>query len=206
MDRSNGFIEIRTGKKSRPDTIFVAVHGYESRGYEWIYAVRKMAESGNKTLFYRYDWTLCPAYAAEQLADSLTVLSGQNPESSHLILFSHSLGGTVTTELAGILKLSLPVEIHSIAAPLGYNPRLGTRCGYEEGIIFDSTFTLAEEVDHIQWRTVHEIDGAFKNLEINPQVVNIKDSRVIQLPPTFRDGKRLGHNWSITLVIDEFFR
>jgi len=43
-------------------------------------------------------------------------------------------------------------------------------------------------------------------LEIDPQIVQIKGSTVHELPATFRGGKRLGHNWSVTYVIEQVFR
>ena len=40
-----------------------------------------------------------------------------------------------------------------------------------------------------------------KNMDIDPQLVNIGGSIVINLPSNFEDGKRLGHNWSLEMGI-----
>ena len=56
-----------------------------------------------------------------------------------------------------------------------------------------------------QWRTIQAIDGAFKDLNYDPQVVAIEDSSVTRLPETYK-GNKLGHNWSISWVADEINR
>jgi len=42
-------------------------------------------------------------------------------------------------------------------------------------------------------------------MSYDPQVVNIQGSTVINLPPAFQNGKRLGHNWSLKWVLDQYF-
>ena len=39
-------------------------------------------------------------------------------------------------------------------------------------------------------------------MDYDPQVVQIKDSKIIRLPETYK-GNKLGHNWSISWVADE---
>ena len=41
-----------------------------------------------------------------------------------------------------------------------------------------------------------------RDLDYDPQVVQIKDSKIIRLPETYK-GNKLGHNWSISWVADE---
>ena len=41
-----------------------------------------------------------------------------------------------------------------------------------------------------------------KDLDYDPQVIEIKDSTVTRLPETYK-GNKLGHNWSISWVADE---
>ena len=53
-----------------------------------------------------------------------------------------------------------------------------------------------------QWRTIQKLDGAFKDLDYDPQEVEIKNSTVTRLPETYK-GNKLGHNWSISWVADE---
>ena len=49
---------------------------------------------------------------------------------------------------------------------------------------------------------IKELDGAFRDLSLDPQEVEIENSRVIRLPETYK-GNKLGHNWSISWVADE---
>ena len=58
---------------------------------------------------------------------------------------------------------------------------------------------------HFQWRTVKDQDGAFRNMPFDPQIVNIDGSTVVNLPPVFENGQRLGHNWSLKWVFDKYF-
>ncbi|MAD61719.1 MAG: triacylglycerol lipase, partial [Myxococcales bacterium] len=49
-----------------------------------------------------------------------------------------------------------------------------------------------------------ELDGAFTGMKYNPQLVDWH-GKVTQLPEKYK-GHRLGHNWSISWVIDEIIR
>ena len=53
-----------------------------------------------------------------------------------------------------------------------------------------------------EWRTIKNLDGAFKNLKEDPQNVEIFGSIVTRLPETCKKNK-LGHNWSISWVVDK---
>ena len=61
---------------------------------------------------------------------------------------------------------------------------------------------IAENVTFFEWRTQKKLDGMFNNLESNPQIIDLKGSKVTLLPDTYK-GRRLGHNWSISFVADE---
>ena len=50
IDRENGLHSV-SFDETQTDTIFIAVHGFRSQGYEWVYALKKMAASNNKTFF-----------------------------------------------------------------------------------------------------------------------------------------------------------
>ena len=93
------------------------------------------------------------------------------------------------------------IEIHSIAGALTPTERHVKHC--PDFIGFDDMKSL---YDHYQWRTVKDQDGAFRDMTYDPQVVNIQGSTVINLPPVFKNGKRLGHNWSLKWVFDQYFR
>ena len=52
---------------NQADTVFVAVHGYASEGYEWIKPLRKIMQKGFQLYYYRWDWNTCPDYAERKL-------------------------------------------------------------------------------------------------------------------------------------------
>ena len=60
-------------------------------------------------------------------------------------------------------------------------------------------------VEYIQWRTAIEVDGIFKNLDYDPQEVNLKNGKFVLLPKEW-NGKRLGHNLSIQLVMEQLIK
>ena len=92
------------------------------------------------------------------------------------------------------------MDIHSIAAALAGHTCLEKNCtDYPR---FDN-LTLTNNL--YQWRTVHKQDGAFKDLKIDPQVIDIDNSKILQLLAVFVYGRRLGHNFSITGIMDQYF-
>ena len=52
---------------NQADTVFVAVHGYASEGYEWIKPLQKIMQKGFQLYYYRWDWNMCPDYAERKL-------------------------------------------------------------------------------------------------------------------------------------------
>jgi hypothetical protein len=66
---------------------------------------------------------------------------------------------------------------------------------------FEMLTSIGKNVQFFEWRTRKELDGAFKDLDVDPQVIHLTGSTVTRLPETYR-GKRLGHNWSISWVAD----
>lgn len=186
--------------QAKIDTIFVAVHGYESEGYEWVYALRKMASSGNQTYYFRNNWNQCPSIITSELKSHLQQLILDNTNIKHIIIFGHSYGGVI---VGGLIDDDFPIslEIHSLAAPLA---------GINRTTMYCPNFPKFQEMKMVnsfnEWRTVHKQDGAFKNIIQDPQIVEINNSNIVKLPPYFKNGRRLGHNWSITWVIDKYFK
>ena len=199
IDRKDGLYPIGASQK-QIDTIFIAVHGFRSQGYEWIYALKKMTATNNRTYFYRWDWTQCPNQASSNLYDELKELLISKPQIKHITLFGHSYGGNIVTGISGMPNLG-SIEIHSIAGALIPIKRLKKNCPYFVG--FHNHKSL---YPHFQWRTVKDQDGAFKNLPFDPQVIEIDGSQIIQLPSERPDGSRLGHNRSVTWAIDSYFK
>ncbi len=206
MSRRGGFTRVENDSSFDVKSAIITVHGWKSEGYEWVYGLRKLARQFRHTYFYRYNWEACPDSAATVLAQQLSDLIGTTPGVERLVIFGHSYGGIVVTELASMLHLNIPVEVHTIASPLRGYGSLSKRC--DPPAQRDGTLLFAQwedNISHFQWRTQHKLDGAFRRLKIDPQDVLIAGSEVTLLPDSM-NGRRLGHNWSITWVVDEFLR
>ena len=204
ISQPGGFTRIQSDSDYNDTVLLISVHGYKSEGYEWVAPLVKLANSFQHTFFYRYDWNICPEAAAEQLAAAISGLVGRSPGIEKMVLFGHSYGGIVVTFSASRLHVNIPVEIHVIASPLAGYTRLFKNCEISRNP--DGTVkypSWADNITHLQWRTQHKLDNAFRRFREDPQEVILLKSRVFRLPDTM-DGHRLGHNWSVTWVINEF--
>lgn len=204
INQPYGFTEIIAESAKIKDTLIIAVHGYDSRGYEWITSIISLADKYNNTYFYRYDWDICPDSVGRDLADSLAILIQSKSNLNKIIIFGHSYGGLVITYLASNLDLKIPIEIHTIAAPLAGYPRIMDKCDLQYNDYNILTYPSWEtNISHRQWRTQKQQDGAFRDLDYDPQDINFDNGKIIVLPETM-NSQRLGHNWSITWVIDNY--
>jgi len=202
MDRPNGLIELFQAGQFNDSVLVITVHGYQSEGYEWITAIKHLAEHFGSLFFFRYDWDKCPDEVARELAQVINSSYGSGSY-RRIVLFGHSYGGLVVTYVASRLKGD--VEINIIAAPLSGFSGLLDPC---ESLQYDAQGKLKysewpKSVRVIQHRTVHGQDGAFRDLDNDPQEIDLPFYQIQKLPPTM-DGHRLGHNWSVTWVIDQY--
>jgi pimeloyl-ACP methyl ester carboxylesterase len=177
----------------------VAVHGGRSEGYEWIYALHTLAKQGARVYFFRYDDRSCPDFAADKLAGALQALT-RDASIKELRVLGHSYGGVVSALLASKYRGNTPLEVDLIAAPLRGLDSLNVRCHYAAPHIVASDRLVVH-----QWRTQKAIDGVFKELPSDPQLHDIPGSQVVLLPDSYR-GHRLGHNWSISWVVEQLTR
>lgn len=201
-----GFTRIHHDSSYDMRTVILGVHGWKSEGYEWVAPITKLSEHYRHTYFYRYKWETCPDSAAAELATAVTQLIGKAPGVNSVVLFGHSYGGLLVTFLASKLHLNIPMEIHTIASPLKGYANLYKRCELDkqrDGVLRFPAWEA--NVSHFQWRTQHRLDGAFRRMKQDPQAVDLDGSDVTLLPQSM-NGRRLGHNWSITWVIDEYLR
>ena len=204
INQTFGFTKIISDSAKIDDTLIIAVHGYDSRGYEWVTSLNKLAENYNNTYFYRYNWDICPDSVSRNLADSLAILIRSNPHINDVIIFGHSYGGLVVTYLASNLDVDIPIEIHTIASPLAGYPRIMDKCYLQYNDINKLDYPIWNaNISHYQWRTQKHQDGAFRDMEYDPQEINFDKSKIVLLPETM-NGQRLGHNWSITWVINKY--
>ena len=204
INQPYGFTKIISDSAKNEDALVVTVHGYESEGYEWVTSLRELANNYSNTHFYRYDWDICPDLLGQNMADSLTKLIRNNSNINNVIIFGHSYGGLIVTYSASSMEINVPIEIHTIASPLAGYPRIIDKCDlqYNNGdkLIYPLWDT---NISHSQWRTQKHQDGAFCDLDYDPQDIIFENSNITLLPETL-NGQRLGHNWSITWVINNY--
>ena len=178
--------------------IFIAVHGGNSEGYEWIYPLKKINTRLRHMYFYRWPDNNCFQNSVEKLKDEIIYILDQNNSIKKITLLGHSYGGILVTQLLKDLNLTIPIEIHAVASPLLGTSMLNSICGYEPISSIPKKSVLYE------WRTQHKLDNAYMNLNEDPQRIDLNGSLVTILPNTYK-GNRLGHNWSISWVADEAF-
>ena len=181
---------------SMQETLMIGVHGSNSRGYEWIYPLSSLDNSDKLVAFFRWDDSSCPGPGIQSLSQNLNDLLVERPNIKKIILLGHSYGGILVTSFMQNWKENLPLEIHAIAAPLKGMGPVSSMCGYEPPSAIQDNTSLH------QWRTIKELDGAFRDLDYDPQETMILNSKITRLPETYK-GNKLGHNWSISWVADE---
>ncbi len=202
MDNPEGLVQISKAGEANDSVLVAVVHGYESQGYEWITGLKNLVDHYGSVFFFRFDWTRCPDEIALDLVSEI-LATQKTGGFGKIILFGHSYGGMVVTLAASQLGKQ-NAEIHVIAAPLSGFPKLLDDCG---NMKYDDNDKLNyprwdQSVQVIQYKTVHAQDGAFRELASDPQDIDLPFYLVEELPPTM-DGHRLGHNWSVTWVLDK---
>ncbi|MCH9684981.1 MAG: alpha/beta fold hydrolase [Deltaproteobacteria bacterium] len=177
-----------------PPRVVIGVHGFESKGYEWVQPLRMLGDAGARVYFFRWDWTQCPGPAADTLIEAMDAMLRAGPMPSRVELVGHSYGGVIAAMVASRHQRDGRLEVDTIAAPLAGMGGLDERCNYT------GPPAPADNVVLRQWRTRQELDGAFRDLPTDPQIVDLP-GEVVELPETY-DGKRLGHNWSVSWVVE----
>ena len=184
------------GITSYQNTLLIGVHGSNSQGYEWTYPLQALDNERNLVTFFRWDDDACPGPSIVSLLGLIKGKIADNPNLNRVILLGHSYGGLLVTAFSQAWDLEAPLQIHSIAGPLLGMGLVASVCDYQPP---DS---LRAGINLHQWRTIQELDGAFRDLNYDPQMVEIENSSVTRLPETYK-GNKLGHNWSISWVADE---
>ena len=169
--------------------IIIAIHGGDSRGFEWIYPLQTIDNEVTKTYFFRWDTTKCPQKTTPILMKEISAMK----DIEKITILGHSYGGILSSLLLNEIE-AIETEIHVIAAPLGSSD-LKKYCGYKHPT------SKNNNVSYYQWRTIKKLDYAFNSFDYDPQLIDFKESSVVRLPRQYR-GKRLGHLWSISWVAD----
>jgi pimeloyl-ACP methyl ester carboxylesterase len=173
--------------------LLIAVHGFASKGYEWIYPLKTLNTQSIGVQFFRWDYHGCPQPGAAQLIAAIK--ETLTPQTKKIHLVGHSYGGMLLASVMSDWPMDIPVDIHVVAAPLAGSAGQSA-CEYQPPT------TLAAAVTVFEWRTQHQLDGAFKDLDEDPQIISLTHSKVTRLPNEYQ-GNRLGHNRSISWVADK---
>ncbi len=184
----------------------IAVHGYypmtwPTKGFEWVLPLKKLSDFQIPIWFLKYNWFECPDISVDYLNTQIEKLLDDSPHIDSLWVIGHSLGGYITTNFSEKWQKPIPITIHSIAAPLKGSIRKESDCLINE----KSEYIINPSVRYTQWRTDHTSDGAFKNMEYDPQDVMITNGAIVKMPKNWKN-KRLGHNRSIQYVIDQLLQ
>lgn len=193
MSLPPGLARLDDASTSRPLAI-IGVHGYKSEGKEWVEALQRFGQMGAEVYFYRWNWNQCPETASEELSRAMEGLARSRPHLERLVVVAHSYGGVVATVAAQDEPFGKPAELHVVASPLAGVSQL-ERCDFH-GV---PAKPASEDISWRQWRTRKEVDGVYKDMETDPQIVELPALAVTDLPATW-EGRELGHNWSVLYV------
>ena len=196
-------IHLLEPKDLHSTTAIIGIHGSNSEGYEWIYPLWKLNSPSSAIYFYRWNDKDCANTSTNLLADSLKEVIKSNPELSAIKLLAHSYGGLhllhslgLIEEISQNLERDINIEIHFIASLLSPPKLLAMRCGLKD---VSASFV---HLKIFNWKTIQEIDGAFRSYKNDPQELSLPNAVQTRLPETY-NGRKLGHNWSISWVADQ---
>ena len=178
------------------EILLIGVHGSSSRGYEWIYPLKTVDTHETLTLFFRWNDNNCPGQSYKKLKSSIDSMLQSNPNLKEVVIAGHSYGALLVSMFSSDWTNEISLTLHTIAGPLAGISSVKSFCSYSEPTLIN------DNVSFYEWRTIKEIDGAFKSLDFDPQVINLPGSNVKRLPETY-NGRKLGHNWSVSWVADE---
>ncbi|MBM4291780.1 MAG: hypothetical protein FJ138_10300, partial [Deltaproteobacteria bacterium] len=156
--------------------------------------------------FARWDWRRCPREAGEALRAHLEALARAAP-GRPLVALGHSYGGVALALAARDYEGAAPLTAHVIAAPLAGHAALEARCpppslDAQLRAPLSPRAALARGAARlVQWRTQRDLDGAFAAFARDPQPTDALPIEAHDLGREYR-GRRLGHNWSISAVVD----
>ena len=187
MDLDFGLHDLEVNQTGKE--VLIAIHGGDSRGFEWIYPLQTIDNVVTKTYFFRWDTTKCPQKTIPILVKEILAMK----DIEKITILGHSYGGALSSLLLNEIE-TIETDIHVIAAPLASSD-LNKYCEYIHPT------SKNNNVSYYQWRTIKKLDYAFNSFDYDPQLIDFKESTVVRLPREYR-GNRLGHLWSISWVAD----
>ena len=183
-------------KSESQKTLLIGVHGSASRGYEWVYPLQTLDNPEILASFFRWNDRNCPGPSYDKLKSSIDSMLQINPGLTEVVIVGHSYGALLVSMFSSEWTNQASLSVHTIAGPLAGISSINNLCSYSPPT------TINNNVEFYEWRTIKELDVAFKDLDFDPQVINLPGSNIKRLPETY-NGRRLGHNWSISWVADE---
>ena len=196
-------MQLLEAKNASADELIIGIHGGNSEGYEWIYPFWQLNKESNQVFFYRWNDKRCANANNAELMNHIDSLIDNYSSVKKIKILSHSYGGTHLLYSLDLIEQSianknqnLKIEIHFIASLL--SPPLLLRLGCQ----FKTDFKDDYSMDIYNWKTIQEIDGAFRNYRKDPKEISISSASQTRLPETY-NGRKLGHNWSISWVADQ---
>ena len=215
FDQSNAFalgedlvampfgMQLLEANNAKANELIIGIHGGNSEGYEWIYPLWQLNQKFNQVFFYRWNDKRCANANNANLVNQIDALLDNYSDVKKIKILSHSYGGTHLLYSLDLIEQrianknqDLKIEIHFIASLL--SPPLLLRLGCQ----FKTDFKDDYSMNIYNWKTIQEIDGAFRNYRKDPQEVSILSASQTRLPETY-NGIKLGHNWSISWVADQ---
>ena len=175
--------------------LVIAIHGGGTLGYEWVYPLNQLNSESTRVAFFRWN-PISATCAHDELRYLKSFLDNSSSHYEKITILGHSLGGILLARLIEDLEINKPLEAHIIASPLKGIEPTNSLCDYQPPMKVSNDVVLYE------WRTQKNLDGVFMALPYDPQIVEIENSNVTRLPEKYKENK-LGHNWSISWVVDE---
>ena len=103
-------------------TLFIGVHGSNSRGYEWVYPLTTLNNEANLVSFFRWNDDACPGPSITSLYTFIDAKFDENPNLEKVVLLGHSYGGLLVaafTDKWDKAAFDPNYEVHSLDS---FNP------------------------------------------------------------------------------------
>ena len=184
---------------TKPKELLIGVHDHDHRGDEWIYPLHAIDDDSTFTFFYRWKSQKPIPSEVKLLQVAIKKVMSAYPRAHRTTLLGHGCGGVLAAALIVRFKPTIPVEVHSIAAPLaGFDPPT-------ENCTIPVPKRIPKEIRFIQWRTQQHLDDVFMSQPVDPQFVDIQGSLAVTIPE-IHNGKPLGHRRALSYVADAIAR
>lgn len=188
------------------ETLIIGIHGSNSEGYEWVYPFWKLNNDFTEIYFYRWNDGQCANKDNYILINDLAKALQDNPNIQNIKVLAHSYGGLYLLHSLALIEefletqsRPLKTEIHFIASLLSPPKLISLGCNMDDN--FKETYSMTI----YNWKTIQSLDGAFRNYAKDPQEIKAPSNIETRLPSSY-NGRKLGHNWSISWVADQIFK